>query len=503
MIKSSSLPSKSRRSRFLASAAAIAVLGAGAIGAAGLQTLPANAAQVVTSDLNANAMPSFSKVVDRVKPAVVSVKVKMEGGVSQASDMSGQLDSLPPEIQQFFKRRGQGDFGQRGEGQRGAPRGGAMAQGSGFFVSADGYVVTNNHVVQNAKEVSVTREDGTELSARVIGTDPKTDLALLKVNEKGDYPFVSMAKDAPATGDWVVAIGNPFGLGGTVTAGIVSAHGRDIGSGPYDDYLQIDAPINKGNSGGPTFNLKGEVVGVNTAIYSPSGGSVGLAFAIPARTVTSVVDQLQNGGKVERAFLGVRIQPVTKDIAESLGMKEAAGAIVDSAEAGTPAAKADLKSGDVIVKVDGTAIKDARDLTRRIGALRPGETVKLGYLRDGREQTASVTLTGQQDGRQAKADLKAGAGKSVLGVQLAPAKDVNGAGDKGVAIVGIDPNGQAAAKGLSEGDVILEVGGKAVDTAQAVKGGLDQARQDGRKAVLLKVRTAEGSRFVAIGLPAA
>jgi len=241
---------------------------------------------------------------------------------------------------------------------------------------------------------------------------------------------------------------------------------------------------------------------VNTAIYSPSGGSVGLAFAIPARTVTSVVNQLENGGKVERAFLGVKIQPVTRDIAESLGMKDAAGAIVDSAEAGTPAAKAGLKSGDVIVKVDGTAIKDARDLTRRIGSLKPGETVKLGYLRNGREEAASITLAGQQDGRQAKADLKAG-GKSVLGVQLAPARDVNGAGDKGVAIVGIDPNGQAAAKGLSEGDVILEVGGKTVETAQEVKGGLDQARQDGRKAVLLKVKTADGSRFVAIGLPAA
>ncbi|MCA0422196.1 MAG: Do family serine endopeptidase [Proteobacteria bacterium] len=498
-----SSPSMSRRSRFLASAAAIAFLGAGAIGSAALQSLPARAAPVVTSDLNANAMPSFSKVVDRVKPAVVSVKVKMDAGISQAADTSDGFDQLPPEIQQFFKHRGQGNFGQRGEGQRGAPRGGmATAQGSGFFISADGYVVTNNHVVQSAKEVTVVREDGSELSAKVVGPDPTTDRALLKVNEKGDYPFVSMAKDAPSTGDWVVAIGNPFGLGGTVTAGIVSAHGRDIGSGPYDDYLQIDAPINKGNSGGPTFNLKGEVVGVNTAIYSPSGGSVGLGFAIPARTVTSVVNQLENGGKVERAFLGVKIQPVTRDIAESLGMKDAAGAIVDSAEAGTPAAKAGLKSGDVIVKVDGTAIKDARDLTRRIGSLKPGETVKLGYLRNGREEAASITLAGQQDGRQAKADLKAG-GKSVLGVQLAPARDVNGAGDKGVAIVGIDPNGQAAAKGLSEGDVILEVGGKTVETAQEVKGGLDQARQDGRKAVLLKVKTADGSRFVAIGLPAA
>ena len=491
-------PSTPRRRRLMASAAAFALVAAGVFGASMLPPVGAHAAQVATSDLNAQQMPSFSKVVERVKPAVVSVRVKVESGVSQTSDLSQQFEGLPPEIQQFFKRNG---GPQQGQPRARQPL--AMAQGSGFFISADGYVVTNNHVVQNAKEVTVTRDDGTELAAKVVGTDPKTDLALLKVTEKGDYPFVTLARDMPMTGDWVVAIGNPFGLGGTVTAGIISAHGRDIGSGPYDDYLQIDAPINKGNSGGPTFNLKGEVVGVNTAIYSPSGGSVGLAFAIPAATVTSVVDQLEHGGKVERAYLGVQIQPVTRDIAESLGLKDAAGAIVDNAQSGTPAAEAGLKSGDVIVKVNGRAIKDARDLTRRIGALKPGEKVELAYLRDGKERTAAITLTNQQTRTQAKADTKSESATAMLGLELAPAREVNGAGDKGVAIVGIDPDGQAAAKGLSEGDVILEVGGKPVESAQQLRSGLNDARRDGKKAVLMKIKTAEGSRFVAVNLPAA
>ena len=284
----------SSRKRWMASVAALAMLAGSSYGVmtfAGAHD--ARAAQVVTSDLAAQTMPSFSTVVQRVKPAVVSVKVKLDAGITKTADLSEQLDNLPPQIQEFFKRFGQQDQSPASPRARQAP---AMAQSSGFFISADGYVVTNNHVVENAKEVTITRSDGTELAAKVVGTDPKTDLALLKVATKGDYPFVALAREAPMVGDWVVAIGNPFGLGGTVTAGIVSAHGRDIGSGPYDDYLQIDAPINKGNSGGPTFNLKGEVVGVNTAIFSPSGGSVGLAFAIPASTVTSVVDQLEHGG---------------------------------------------------------------------------------------------------------------------------------------------------------------------------------------------------------------
>lgn len=501
--------STNTRNRVFASAAAVALIAAGALGAGTVAPLStAHAAPVVTSDLNPQAIPSFSKVVDRVKPAVVSVKVKMEVAATPAlDDSNSEMEGLPPEIQQFLRRYGEGQrggmpFSQRTPRQQ--PQGRqAMAQGSGFFISGDGYVVTNNHVVEKAKAVTITTQDGKELTAKVVGTDPKTDLALLKVTEAGDYPFVKFASEKPAVGDWVVAIGNPFGLGGTVTAGIVSANGRDIGSGPYDDYLQIDAPINKGNSGGPTFNLKGEVVGVNTAIFSPSGGNIGLAFAIPATLATNVVDALSHDGQVSRAYLGVQIQPVTQDIADAVGLKSVAGALVDSAQAGTPAATAGLASGDVITKVNGEAVKDAKDLTRRIGALKPGASVEIGYLRNGTEKTASVKLTGQSKDKQvAQADKADGPAAGALGIQLAPAKQV-GAGESGVAIMGVDPNGAAAAKGLSRGDIILEVGGTQVSEPSQVKAGIDAARKDGRKAVLLKVKTADGSRFIAVNLPQA
>ena len=337
----------------------------------------------------------------------------------------------------------------------------------------------------------------------MIGTDPKTDLALLKVTENGDYPFVSFAKEAPRVGDWVVAVGNPYGLGGTVTAGIISAEGRDIGEGPYDSFLQIDAPINKGNSGGPAFNLKGEVVGVNTAIFSPSGGSVGIGFAIPASTVDSVIGSLEHGGVVQRGYLGVMIQPVSQDIADGLGLKAAGGALVDQAEPGTPAAEAGLKSGDVITKLNGQAVADAADLTRHVASMKPGDKVEISYLRDGSEKTVSLTLASQKNEQTAKADDSQSNPAPLLGVELAPAKQVVGAGDQGVVIVNVDPNGMAAGKGLSSGDVILDVSGKMVSQPDEVKADIAAARQDGRKAVLMRIKTAEGSRFVAFELPKA
>jgi serine protease Do len=394
-------------------------------------------------------------------------------------------------------------FGEQGGAFPRIPSAPVMAEGSGFFISADGYIVTNNHVVQNAKTVTVTMDDGKTLDARVVGTDPKTDLALLKVNQAGDYPYVSFAKNAPRVGDWVVAIGNPYGLGGTATAGIVSAEGRDIGDGPYDRFLQIDAPINKGNSGGPAFNEEGQVVGVNTAIFSPSGGSVGIGFAIPASTAESVVNALEHGGVVSRGYLGVMIQPVSQDIAESVGLKTAAGAIVDQVTPGTPAAEAGLKPGDVITKLDGQPIKDASDLTRRIGSFKPGDKVELTYLRDGADKTASITLASQSNEKVAKADARENNPAPLLGVQLAPAKDVSGAGGEGVVIVNVDPNGAAASKGLVDGDVILEVSGKPVSNPDQVKSEIAAARQDGKKAVLMRVQTKAGDRFVAIAFPKA
>ena len=490
-----------RRNTILASVA-VAALGVGGVlgGNALAPTHPAYAAAVSTADLPQNA-PSFAPLIDRVKASVVSVKVKIpaEDGDAQAS-ISGQMDNLPPEIQKFFK-----EFGGLPNGQA-MPEGRhpmMMGEGSGFFVSADGYIVTNNHVVDHAKTVTVTTQDGKTLDAKVVGTDPKTDLALIKVNEAGDYPFVTFAKETPRIGDWVVAIGNPYGLGGTVTAGIISAEGRDIGDGPYDRFLQIDAPINRGNSGGPTFNMKGEVVGVNTAIYSPSGGSVGIGFAIPSTTADSVIGALEHGGVVPRGYLGVNIQPVTKDMAESLSMKSAGGAIVDEAMPGTPAAEAGLKPGDVITKLNGKDVKDAADLTIRIGSFKPNDKVELTYLRNGEEKTAQITLADQKNEKVAKADQSQKEQGAQLGIQIAPAKDVAGAGDKGVAIVGVDPNGTAAEQGLATGNVILDVSGKPVSTPEDVRSGIASAKSQGKRAVMMRIQTADGARFVAVPFPKA
>jgi serine protease Do len=486
-----------RRNTILASVAVAALGVAGALGGNALSpTHPAYAAAVSTADLPQNA-PSFAPLIDRVKASVVSVKVKIAAEDGEAEGASSQMDNLPPEIRKFFKQ-----FGGGMPNGGGAPEGKhpmMMGEGSGFFVSADGYIVTNNHVVQKAKTVSVTTQDGKTLDAKVVGTDPKTDLALIKVSESGDYPFVAFSKEQPRIGDWVVAIGNPYGLGGTVTAGIISAEGRDIGDGPYDRFLQIDAPINRGNSGGPTFNMKGEVVGVNTAIYSPSGGSVGIGFAIPAATVDSVIGALEHGGVVPRGYLGVNVQPVTEDMAESMGMKTAKGAIVAEAMSGTPAADAGLKAGDVITKLNGQVVDDASDLTRRIGSFKPSDKVELTYMRDGAEKTAQITLADQKNEKVAKADGSQAKDQGALGIQIAPVKD----GDKGVAIVGVDPNGMAAEQGLAEGDIILDVAGKPVSSPADVKAGIASAKSQGKKAVMMRIQTADGARFVAVPFPKA
>jgi len=441
---------------------------------------------------------------------VISVRVRFDApktaALSDDQDNDGRGQPGAP-LDRFFRRFG---FENR---QNGLPnrapqfKQNVAAEGSGFFISADGYAVTNNHVVENAKTVQVITDDGKTLSAKVIGTDPKTDLALIKVEKLDgkDFSFVKFADHDPRIGDWVVAVGNPFGLGGTVTAGIVSARGRDIGAGPYDDYIQIDAPINKGNSGGPAFDINGEVIGVNTAIFSPSGGSVGIGFDIPADTAKMVVAQLKDKGQVTRGWMGVQIQAVTGDIADSLGMKTPEGAIVDEPQAGSPAAKAGIVAGDVITAVDGKTVKDSRNLARMIAAFAPGTSVKLDVLHNGASKSVTVMLGKLPDQRTAQADVdnhQGGSGTHTprLGLTLAPASDVDEAGGQGVAITAVDPNGPAAEHGISTGDVILAVAGRTVSKPEDVRTQIEAAQKAGKHTVLLRMKSGNATRFVAVPL---
>jgi serine protease Do len=438
----------------------------------------------------------FADIVEKVKPAVISVRVKMERPAD--AGLSSDELPLPPRspFDRFFKRFGMPNHGQGGHEV-------ITGQGSGFFITADGYAVTNNHVVQNAENVQVTTDDGKTYSAKVIGTDQRTDVALIKV-EGNDFPYVKLADHTPRVGDWVLAVGNPFGLGGTVTAGIVSARGRDIGAGPYDDFIQIDAPVNKGNSGGPTFDVDGNVIGVNTAIFSPSGGSVGIAFAIPADTVKSVVAQLRDKGSVTRGWIGVQIQPVTPEIADSLGLKNAAGALVSEPQANSPAAKGGIASGDVIISVDGASVRDARELARKIGTMAPGTAVKLGLIHDGQEKTVTLTLgtlpNEKQAANQQKEHEVPDSDVPKLGLTLAPASKVAGSDGSGVVVTAVDPNGVAADHGFQVGDVILDVSGKSVSSPAEVRTQIADARKEGKRTLLFRVKSNGGTRFVALPL---
>jgi serine protease Do len=443
----------------------------------------------------------FADIVEKVKPAVISVRVRM------TADSSNVLsDNLPfpkgSPMDRFFRRFGMPD-NVLPHNDRPRRHNFVTGQGSGFFISADGYAVTNNHVVDKAEKVQVTTDDGKTYTAKVIGTDPRTDVALIKVEGRSDFPYVHFASGHPRIGDWVLAVGNPFGLGGTVTAGIVSARGRDIGAGPYDDFIQIDAPVNRGNSGGPTFDVDGNVIGVNTAIFSPSGGSVGIAFAIPSDTVKSVITQLKEHGSVTRGWIGVQIQPVTKDIADSLGLKKVAGALVAEPQADGPAKKAGIEAGDVITAVNGDEVKDARDLAKKIGALPPKAAVKLTVLHKGAEKTVSLTLGELPNSREARANSddnedNTGADIGKLGLTLAPAARVAGAGSDGVVVTGVDAGGAAAERGFATGDVILEVAGKSVSTPGDVRHAIAGAKTGGKRTVLLRVKKGENSRFVAL-----
>jgi serine protease Do len=488
-------------------------------------------AQIVT-DRPANLL-SFADIVEKVKPAVVSVRTKSEAPQVMTDDGSGDL---PPNAERFFRRF----FGDQMPGPNRTPRNRrSQGQGSGFFISADGFVVTNNHVIDKATTVEIQTDDGKSYTAKVIGTDPRTDLALLKIDGRNDFPWVRLAANPPRIGDWVLAVGNPFGLGGTVTAGIVSARGRDIGAGTYDDFIQIDAAVNRGNSGGPTFNLAGEVIGVNTAIVSPTGGNIGIAFAIPAETVQTVIAALRQNGTVTRGYLGVQIQPVTPEIAESLNLKSQEGALVGEVQPGLPAAAAGIKSGDIIIDVDGTPIKTVRELQRKIAAFRPDSTVKIKVLRDGKEQLIEVRLAKLPEQQQAATDQKGPQKKSnprrdgdrndrsdrgdrmdrgddqrndrrdsdrnsrettlsQLGISVAPASEVQGANPEGIIVTDVDTQGPAGERGLRTGDVILEIGGRNVTRVNDLDDALVKARREGKSVILLRVKSQGGTRYVTL-----
>jgi serine protease Do len=481
------------------------VLGA-ALAAAGLLVLPSAAQDPITVGRLSNGAPmSFADLIEAVSPAVVSVNVTVE----VENPLAGQFnfDDAPPGFEDFFRQF-------RPDGEDEEPQEG-RALGSGFIISADGYIVTNNHVVDSATHVTVVLHEEEEVDAEIVGVDESTDLAVLKISSDEPLPFVEFSDGDPIrVGDWVVAVGNPFGLGGTATAGIVSASGREIG-GQYNDFLQIDAPINRGNSGGPTFNLEGRVVGVNSQIFSPSGGSVGIGFAIPAHTAKRVVEAIIQDGRVVRGWLGVTINSVTPDIAEGLGLEDAKGAIVANVVADGPAEEAGFEVGDVVLAVDDEEVDSSLDLTRKVGDLIVGERVRFRVLRDGEERNldavigerpsndelASLDRDSPSGGPSVGKNAEFGMTLSSLDDEARAALDID-ADVQGVLVQETSRNGEAAQKGLTPGDVILEVAGQEVASPGDFDRAVNGARESGRTAVLLLVQTAEGRRFVALSLTA-
>jgi serine protease Do len=496
------LPTSRRRT---VSALAIA----GLLGATSLATITAfdhPTSAIAQTAITRAPAEGFGDLVEKVMPAVVSVEAKLgvqtsaniQGGDDEEQSGPQQMPDLPPDspFRQFFEQFPKRGFGgQPFEFQR--PRSGGVAQGSGFFISDDGYVVTNNHVVKGASEVTIKVSSDREYKAKIVGTDPKTDLALLKVEGSERFSYVNFSAKAPRVGDWVIAVGNPFGLGGTVTTGIVSARGRNIGNGPYDDFLQIDAPINRGNSGGPAFNLDGEVIGINTAIFSPSGGSIGIGFAIPAAEAVHVIEDLKDKGSVTRGWLGVQIQPITDEIADSAGLKQSEGALVADVTAESPALKAGIKIGDAIVRLDGETVKDPSDLARRVARISPGKPAKVTVMRDGSERQMELTIGSMpidQKEANAKPDTEEAApAKPKLGLTLEKSSDGHG-----VVIAAVEPESPAATKGFRAGDVVLKVGNVDVNDPTALVAAIEQASKDGHKNVLLLVRSGERQRFVAL-----
>ncbi|VAW18219.1 HtrA protease/chaperone protein [hydrothermal vent metagenome] len=509
------------RSRALGGTAALALITAVLVGGGlvvGGTASPGNAQQTAT-EIQIITPATFTKLANKVKPAVVSIQVSSPkasepGSQSKRSEGPGVVPGMPRggPSEEFFKRffgepdfrdRFERRFGQRGERRDPHPKG--QSVGSGFIISADGYVVTNNHVIAGGGDVTVVLDDGTKLDAKLIGTDKRTDLAVLKI-EGNDLPFVTWTKAEPQVGEWIMAVGNPFGLGGTVTTGIISASGRAIGSGPYDDYIQIDASVNRGNSGGPTFNLAGEVIGVNTAIFSPNGGSVGIGFAISAKLASSVVDDLIDDGSITRGWLGVSIQEVSPEIASGLGLKTTQGALVSDITEDSPAEKAGLKPGDTVLAVDDTEIKTTRDLARTIAAVKPGEKAKLKLWRQGAETTVTVKI-GTLPGQDRLAAMQKGGSQSpqieptsykALGLEVEPLDGDDGAG--GLVVARVRPGSDAAEKGFRRGDRILAVAGVKVKSVEEFEAAIKTAEKDDLSSILVLVRSNNRQRFVSLKL---
>jgi serine protease Do len=440
------------------------------------------------------------------------------GGGGEATPQVPPGSPFEDFFEEFFKnRRGPGQQGENNQRGQNTPRR-VNSLGSGFVIDESGIVVTNNHVISEADEVTVVFTDGSRLKAEVLGRDQKTDLAVLRVKPTKPLKAVKFGdSDKVRLGEWVIAIGNPFSLGGSVTAGIVSARNRDINSGPYDNYIQTDAAINRGNSGGPLFNLDGDVIGVNTAIISPSGGSIGIGFAVPAKTVIGVVDQLRQFGETRRGWLGVRIQQVTDDIAESLGLKGTRGALIAGVDERGPAKPAGIEPGDVVIKFDGKDIKEMRDLPRTVADTPVGKDVEVVIIRKGKEEKKTVKLGRLEDGEKPQPasaktttpqDKEKTVVKKTLGLDLANLSEdlrkkykIKESVKGGVVITAVDQGSNASEKRLSAGDVIVEIAQEAVANADDLQKKVDKLKKDGRKTALLLVANAEGElRFVALSL---
>ncbi len=470
-----------------------------------LSALPGNHTTAFAQAAGGLSAPggSYAGIVAADKPAVVTITTTMKADPN-ADD--GTVSPFDEQFRQFFGQQG---IPLPPQAQRPQNGGEQMALGSGFVISSDGYIVTNNHVIDNAKTIKVTLDDGTELSAKLIGADAKSDLAVVKVTAPKPLTTVTWGdSDRLRAGDQILAIGNPFGIGTTVTAGIVSARGRDLHSGPYDDFIQIDAPINHGNSGGPLVDIDGKVVGINTAIYSPNGGSVGVGFAIPSDQAQKIVAKLMKDGSIKHGFIGVQIQPVTGDVANAVGLAKAEGALVAKVEPDTPAAKAGVRAGDVITALGGAPVTAPRDLSRKVADLSPGEKTKLTVWREGESRELAMTIGGNDTGtEQAAAEPGKGAKEAqvaTIGVGLADiTPDVREAlnlprGETGAVIESVSPSKPAADAGLQTGDVIVSVNQAPVKSAKEARTAIAEAGKSGRKSVLLLVQRGDEQTFVAV-----